>query len=61
VRIADDCRGVDPAHTRRGAGLQDIRDRIEDLGATFNLASTPGHVAVLTMSLPWPAAASARR
>ena len=61
VHIADDGRGFDPAHTPRGAGLQNIRDRIEDLGGTFNLASRPGHGTALTISLPWPAAADRRR
>ena len=61
VRIADDGRGFDPAHTSRGAGLENIRDRIEDLGGTFSLASSPGHGTVLTISLPWPAAADGQR
>ena len=61
VRIADDGRGFDPARTPRGAGLQNIRDRIEDLGGTFNLASRPGHGTALIISLPWPAAADRPR
>ena len=61
VRIADDGRGFDPAHTPRGAGLRNIRDRIEHLGGTFNLASSPGRGTVLTISLPWPPAADRRR
>jgi signal transduction histidine kinase len=61
VRIADDGRGFDPAHTPEGAGVQNIRDRIEDLGGTFEVVSSPGHGTVLTISLPWPAAADGRR
>ena len=61
VRIADDGRGFDPARTPGGAGLQNIRDRIEDLGGTSSLASSPGHGTVLTISMPWPAAADGRR
>ena len=61
VRIADDGRGFDLAHTREGAGVQNIRDRIEDLGGTFEVASSPGHGTALTISLPWPAAADRRR
>jgi signal transduction histidine kinase len=57
VRVADDGRGFDPAHTPRGAGLQNIRDRIEGLGGTFNLASRPGYGTAVVISLPWPAAA----
>ncbi len=61
VRVADDGRGFDPAHTPTGAGLQNIRDRIEDLGGTFNLASRPGHGTAVIISLPWPAPADRRR
>ena len=61
VRIADDGPGFDPAHTPEGAGLQNIRDRIEDLGGTFAIASSPAHGTVLTISLPWPAAADGQR
>jgi signal transduction histidine kinase len=43
-----------------GAGLQNIRDRTEDLGGAFNVASRPGHGTVLTISLPWPAVADGR-
>ena len=61
VRIADGGRGFDPAHTPGGAGLRNIRDRVEDLGGTFTLASSPGHGTVLTISLPWPAAGDGPR
>ena len=60
VRIADDGRGFDPADTPMGAGVQNIRDRVEDLGGTFKVASSPGRGTVLTISLPWPAAAHGR-
>jgi signal transduction histidine kinase len=43
-----------------GAGLQNIRDRTEDLGGDFNVASRPGHGTVLTISLPGPAVADGR-
>ena len=61
VRIADGGPGFDPVHTPGGAGLRNIRDRIEELGGTFKVASSPGHGTVLTISLPWPAAADGRR
>lgn len=61
VRIADDGRGFDPAHTPRGAGLRNPRDRIEDLDGTFTVASTPGYGTVVTISLPWPAPVEGRR
>jgi signal transduction histidine kinase len=60
VRIADDGCGFDPATTPCGAGLQNIRHRIQGLGGTFKLASQPGSGAVLTVSLPWPARAGRR-
>ena len=41
VRIADDGRGFDPAHTPEGAGVQNIRDRIEALGGTFRSLPAP--------------------
>ena len=56
VRVADDGRGFDACLTPEGAGMRNIRDRIEDLGGTFKVASSPGHGTVLTISLPWPAA-----
>jgi signal transduction histidine kinase len=54
VRIADDGGGFDPANTADGGGLRNIRDRIQTLGGTVELASKPGRGTVLTFSLPWP-------
>jgi chemotaxis protein histidine kinase CheA len=39
----------------------EIAERIEDLGGTFEVASSPGHGTVLTISLPWRAAGDGRR
>jgi len=61
VRIADDGRGFDPARTPEGAGLQNIRDRIEGSGGSFKVASRQAFGTVLTISLPWPTAADGRR
>jgi signal transduction histidine kinase len=55
VSIADDGPGFDPAQTPAGTGLQNIRDRVQDLGGTFSVASNPGPGTVLMLSLPWPA------
>jgi hypothetical protein len=41
--------------------IQNIRDRVEDLGGTLKLASGPGRGTVLRIALPWPAAADGRR
>lgn len=54
VSIADNGPGFDPAQTLPGAGLQNIRDRVQDLGGTFSVASNPGPGTVLMISLPWP-------
>jgi signal transduction histidine kinase len=60
VRIADDGRGFDTARTPEGAGLQNMRDRIEGLGGRFHVASQPG-LGTVTISLPWPAEADGLR
>jgi signal transduction histidine kinase len=54
IRITDDGQGFDPDEATEGVGLQNIRDRLEDLGGTFGLASKPGFGTVLTLGLPWP-------
>jgi signal transduction histidine kinase len=54
VRIADDGVGFDPAQTPAGAGLGNIRDRIQTMGGSVELTSRPGRGTVLTLSLPWP-------
>ena len=60
VRIADDGDGFDLDQAHQGAGVRNMRDRIEDLGGTFKLASKPGCGTVLTLSLPWPPPADRR-
>jgi signal transduction histidine kinase len=57
VRISDDGQGFDPEQATDGVGLQSIRDRVEDLGGTVELASKPGCGTVLTVALPWPTTA----
>jgi signal transduction histidine kinase len=61
VRISDDGQGFDPDPAGAGVGLRNIRDRIEDVGGTFELASKPGRGAVLTLALPWPTPVSRGR
>jgi signal transduction histidine kinase len=61
VQIADDGRGFDPDRTPGRGGLQNIRDRIAELGGTVKLASKPGRGTILTLSLPWPMAADQPR
>jgi signal transduction histidine kinase len=42
VTMADDGPGVDLAKPRRGLGLIGMRERVEALGGTFQIASEPG-------------------
>jgi signal transduction histidine kinase len=55
VCIEDDGSGFDPAHTPDGAGLKNIRARIQALGGAVKLTSSAGRGTVMTISLPWPA------
>ncbi len=41
-RIRDDGRGFDPAASRTGAGLTNMRDRLEALGGSLEITSRPG-------------------
>ena len=61
VRVADDGRGFDPTHSPEGAGLQNIRDRIESLGGTVNVTSNPARDTVVTIWLRWPRPTDPRR
>ena len=54
VLVADDGDGFDSARIASGGGLRNIRDRIQTLGGTVELASTLGRGTVLSLSLPWP-------
>jgi signal transduction histidine kinase len=60
LTVEDDGRGFDPASTVPGAGLANIRDRVESVGGTLHRESTPGHGtrvrAVLPATLLVPAA-----
>lgn len=40
--ISDDGRGFDPATLRAGSGFQNMRDRVEVLGGTLQVDSSPG-------------------
>lgn len=52
VRIEDDGHGFDPRTAPDGSGQGNIRDRIQMLGGTVKLTSSPGRGTVLTISLP---------
>ena len=50
--VADDGAGFDPDATARGAGLQNMTDRVEALGGVLTIASTPGEGTTVMASLP---------
>jgi signal transduction histidine kinase len=50
--VQDDGRGFDPASTPRGSGLQNMADRLEALGGSIKVASTPGAGTTITGRIP---------
>jgi signal transduction histidine kinase len=56
VEIADD--GVGGADPRRGSGLRGLTDRVETLGGTLLVESTPGHGTRLAADIPFGGQAS---
>jgi signal transduction histidine kinase len=50
--VRDDGPGFDPATTRRGAGLQNMADRLDAVGGSFELTSAPGRGTVLVGRIP---------
>jgi signal transduction histidine kinase len=57
LSIRDD--GLGGADASRGSGLIGLRDRVEALGGTFDLASAPGSGTRLTVEIPLHAEPSA--
>jgi signal transduction histidine kinase len=55
--VADDGRGFDPATTPTGSGLQNMTDRLEALGGTLEVASTPGQGTNVIGRIPIPTGA----
>ena len=49
--VIDDGLGFDPAAVEMGAGLQNIRDRLDALGGTFEIVSAPAQGTALRGSL----------
>jgi signal transduction histidine kinase len=41
--VRDSGRGFDPAEANRGAGVTNMRDRIDAVGGTLTITSSPGH------------------
>jgi signal transduction histidine kinase len=58
--VADDGDGFDPAVARVGSGLRNMRDRVESLGGTLAVTSSPGEGTLVrgTVPLTQPAASA---
>jgi signal transduction histidine kinase len=50
--VTDDGKGFDPATTRKGSGLQNMADRVEALGGSVDVASSPGMGTTVTGRIP---------
>jgi signal transduction histidine kinase len=50
--ISDDGRGFDPRITPRGAGLQNMTDRVEAVGGSLEIESEPGRGTTVTGRVP---------
>jgi signal transduction histidine kinase len=50
--VEDDGKGFDPATTRRGSGLTNMADRLDALGGTIEVSSTPGSGTTVWARLP---------
>jgi signal transduction histidine kinase len=52
VVVGDDGSGFDPEQTAAGAGLANMRDRVESLGGTLEVETTPGRGTIVEARLP---------
>jgi signal transduction histidine kinase len=52
VEVSDDGRGFDVTSMTRGAGLTNMEDRLDALGGTLEIVSTPGAGTTLRASIP---------
>lgn len=52
LAVRDSGGGFDPAAPHAGSGLRHMRDRVAELGGTFELRSSPGAGAALTIRVP---------
>jgi signal transduction histidine kinase len=53
LRVVDDGRGFDPAQTKGGMGLRNIRERIARLGGQLSITSEPGGGTRLEAVVPY--------
>jgi signal transduction histidine kinase len=54
VAVTDDGRGFDATVAVRGAGLTNMEDRLEALGGTLLIETSPGHGTMLRATVPVP-------
>jgi signal transduction histidine kinase len=52
LTITDDGAGFDPAQATAGAGLANMRDRVDSVGGELEVTSTPGHGAMVRAVIP---------
>lgn len=57
--VSDDGKGFEVAHAQRGAGLTNMADRVDALGGTLEVSSSPGRGTRIAASLPAAAAVAA--
>jgi signal transduction histidine kinase len=50
--VSDDGRGFDVETTAKGAGLQNMADRLDALGGSVEIASSPGAGTTVTGRIP---------
>ena len=50
--VSDDGRGFDPEATGYGTGLQGMADRLDAIGGTLDVASTPGSGTTVSGRVP---------
>ena len=61
VAVADDGRGFDISTTTRGNGLTNMEDRLDALGGTLEIVSSPGNGTTLRLLIPTPQLHTGRR
>jgi signal transduction histidine kinase len=52
VEVADDGAGFDVATTSRGARLTNMEDRLEALGGTLQIETSPAHGTTVRATVP---------
>ena len=59
--VVDDGAGFEPATVRRGIGLRSIKERIDILGGSLEIRSSPGAGTTIAGRIPLPSQAEVRR